>query len=179
MLNRSTARISFCTCLTVLAAFLPCPVPAVNPPVIRGVTGAGLKKAVQSYRGKVVVANIWATWCEPCVEEYPELVKLYRAYKSKDVVVVSISLDDPDDRAKVAEFVRKQEAPFPVLMRAPGSSGKLEAFINPLDRKWSGAAPTTYVFDRNGRRVGPVMTGERTYAQFEAAVKAALKQTAR
>lgn len=143
-------------------------------PDVQGTTGAGVKKAVASYRGKVVVANLWATWCEPCVEEFPDLVKLYNAYKSRGVVLVSVSLDEPDDRAKVAEFVRKQGAAFPVLMRAAGSEN-LEAFIDPLDKKWSGAAPTTYIFDRSGKAVGKPITGSRTYAQFEAALKLALK----
>jgi thiol-disulfide isomerase/thioredoxin len=123
---------------------------------VKAVTGAALKKAVDSYRGKPVFVNYWATWCEPCVAEFPDIVKLYNAYRAKGVVVISVSLDEPEDKGKVAAFVAKQKAGFPVFMR---SGGAPEAFIQPVDKGWRGAVPSTYVFNRQGKRVsGPVHT---------------------
>lgn len=147
---------------------------APDAPNVQGTTGAGITKAIRSYPGKVVVVNLWATWCEPCVEEFPELVRLSDAYKGKDVVLLSVSLDEPEDRAKVVRFIQSQKAAFPVLMRTNGAE-KVEQFISPLDKKWTGAVPTTYIFNRAGKPVGQPILGRRTYAQFEAALKPALK----
>ena len=123
-----------------------------------------------------MVVNLWATWCEPCVEEFPELVRLSETYKNKDVVLVSVSLDEPEDHDRVVQFIQNQKAAFPVLMRA-NASEKVEKFLSPLEKKWAGAVPTTYIFNfnRTGKPVGQPIIGRRTYAQFEAALKPALK----
>src|SRR5262245_19221769 len=56
--------------------------------VVKAVDGKALKKAVAAHKGEVVVLNLWATWCGPCVEEFPDLVKLYDQYKGKGLVVI-------------------------------------------------------------------------------------------
>jgi thiol-disulfide isomerase/thioredoxin len=141
-------------------------------PAVESADANGLKNAVAANKGKVVVLNLWATWCGPCVEEFPDLVKLSNNYRNKGVVVIGGSLDEPEDKQKVVDFLQKQKAAFPVIMRKAGVEP--EAFVDPVDKKWPGAIPVTYVFDRNGKQVGESMVGHRTYAQFEAAVKKAL-----
>jgi thiol-disulfide isomerase/thioredoxin len=134
--------------------------------------GRSLKKAIEAHKGKVVVVNLWATWCAPCVDEFPDLVKLHVDYREKGLVVIAVSVDEPEDMSKVVSFISGQKAEFPVYVRAKGS---VDAFINPLDRGWSGIVPTTYVFDKNGKRVGKPIAGKRTYEQFQTAVEPLLK----
>lgn len=133
---------------------------------------AGLKKALAAQKGKVVLVNLWATWCGPCVEEFPDLVKLDEKYRAKGLTVIGVSLDEPRDGEKVVDFVSKQKATFPVYFRR---SADAESFVVPVDKNWTGAVPTTFVFDRSGKRVGKPLIGFRHYDQFEAAVEPLLK----
>jgi thiol-disulfide isomerase/thioredoxin len=144
---------------------------AAAEPNVRAVDGKGLKKALVAHRGKVVVLNLWATWCAPCVDEFPEFVKLHNEYKSKGLTVIAASMDEPRDRGRVVDFIAQQEAAFPVYLR---SRGDLEQFFDPIDRKWSGAVPTTYIFDRRGKLVGHPHTGPYTYSQLVGAVSPVL-----
>jgi thiol-disulfide isomerase/thioredoxin len=145
---------------------------AAQAPNVQATDGAGLKQALAGEKGKVVVLNLWATWCGPCVEEFPSLVKLHNSYSAKGLTVVAASLDEPDDQGKVVAFIEKQKAAFPVYVRR---SGAPEKFIDPIDKGWTGAVPTTYIFDRNGKRVGKPIIGERSYEQLVTAVEPLLK----
>jgi len=147
------------------------PMPA-RKPTLRMVDGAGLKKAIAGQRGKVVVLNLWATWCQPCVEEFPDLVKLHNSYRSRGLVVLAASVDEPQTQGKVRSFLTAQKATFPAFVRKPGD---VTTFINVIDKNWSGAVPTTYIYDRNGRLVGKPLTGGQSYATFARAVEPLLK----
>jgi thiol-disulfide isomerase/thioredoxin len=155
-------------------AALPADAPAgpMRPTMVRDIPVGDLKKAITAYKGKVVLVNLWATWCKPCVAEFPNLVKLHTTYGSKGLVVLAVSLDEPEDRSRVIEFVASQRALFPVVLRRDGDRA---GFIRPLDPKWDGAVPMTYVFDKKGSRVGRPILGARTYAQLESLVKPLLK----
>lgn len=139
-----------------------------TPPVVRAVDGPELIRALEAYRGKVVAVNLWATWCRPCVEEFPDLVKLYNSHKARGLVVVAVSVDEPESLEKVREFLAKQRATFPAFIRKPGD---MEAFINTVDPNWSGAVPATFLFDRKGKRVGAPLLGAHSYTKFAAAVE--------
>jgi thiol-disulfide isomerase/thioredoxin len=146
---------------------------ATGKPVVRAVDGPGLKRAIASQRGKVVLVNFWATWCQPCVEEFPDLVKLDRSYRGRGLVVLAVSVDEPETQAKVPSFLASQKASFPAYVRRPGDS---EAFINAVDKDWSGAVPVTYLYDRSGKAAGKPLVGKQSYATFAAAVESLLKQ---
>ncbi len=138
---------------------------------ITATDGAGLKQLLAAHKGKVVVLNLWATWCPPCVAEFPDLVKLHNAYAAKGLTVVAVSLDEPEDRAKVDAFIKEQKAAFPVVVR---KGAEAEELVNAVDKNWSGAIPVTYIFDRSGKRYGAGMVGQHSYQKFEAAVKPVL-----
>jgi thiol-disulfide isomerase/thioredoxin len=126
--------------------------------------GPGVVRAVAAHRGRPVVLTLWATWCEPCVKEFPGLVDLARA--RKDVTFLSVSIDEPADRRLLEGFVAARRPPFPVYARAAGPD---QAFIDGVDREWSGVVPATLVYDRAGRRVG-LLQGEHTRADVEKAL---------
>jgi len=123
--------------------------------------------ALESYRGRPVVVSFWATWCQPCVEEFPILVSL--ATERKDVAVVSVSIDEKEDRAALEAFVREKQPPFPVYARASGND---EAFINGVDPSWSGVVPATLILGPDGKRLA-LIQGEHTRADIERAIAGA------
>ena len=125
---------------------------------------AAVGRVVAAHRGRPVVLTLWATWCEPCVKEFPALAALAR--ERKDVAFLSVSIDEPGDRKAVEAFVADRRPPFPVYTRAPGPD---QTFIDGVDREWSGVVPATLVYDREGRRVA-LLQGEHTRADIEKAL---------
>lgn len=93
----------------------------------------------EKLKGKIIVINIWATWCGPCIEEMPEFQKLYKKYQTdKDIVILSINSEE--DVATINEFMKTQKYDFPVIM-----SGEYTKDVE--------AIPTTWFVDRNGKVV--------------------------
>ena len=77
----------------------------------RAASGSPIKLA--DYSGKVLLVNLWATWCGPCRMETPELVKLHKEYQSRGVEMVGLSTEDPDASAEsVAEFVKAYDVKY-------------------------------------------------------------------
>ena len=72
----------------------------------------GHPQALKQYVGKIVVLNFWATWCEPCREEMPELSKLNDAYKGKNVVVLGVAIDDV---GAISEFTKETKVSYPLF----------------------------------------------------------------
>lgn len=163
MFHRKTAGLIALLSVVVVAI-------ALSAATVPQIDGNGIKKELAKRKGKVVVLNLWATWCAPCRQEFPGLVKLYNKYRKRGVDVIVVSVDDIDSQAKVAEFLRQQKAKMPAFIKKPGNS---EQFIGAIDRDWSGAIPYTVVYDRNGK-VFAKMLGDHTYEQFESVVKKAL-----
>jgi len=167
MRDVTSRKIGLTLLLAVGAALVAPANPARSGAAVKSVDGAGVKKALAALKGKVVVVNLWATWCGPCVAEFPDMVKLHNTYKARGLEVLAVSVDEPEDRAKVVGFMQKQKAGFPAYIRAKGG---VEKFVGALDGNWSGAVPVTYFYDRAGKRVGKPHTGLMTYKEFEAAV---------
>ena len=69
-------------------------------------------QALQQYAGKIVVLNFWATWCEPCREEMPELSELQNTYKDKNVVVLGVAADEI---AAIKEFTNQTKVSYPLF----------------------------------------------------------------
>ena len=124
----------------------------------------GFRERMAEERGRVVVVNFWATWCEPCREEFPELIRLHRRYRDRGLTLLSISLDAPKLReTKVREFLEEQSPSFPVFLRTGGDD---DDFINGVDPTGSGALPATFVYDRSGRR-RQALIGQQTFRSLE------------
>jgi thiol-disulfide isomerase/thioredoxin len=110
---------------------------------------AGLGRAIKAARGKVVMVNFWATWCGPCVAEFPELVAAYNTHKTQGMLFYSVSGDELSDQAKAAAFLKKQNAPSTAFIKPKGD---VAAWTKTLDGRWDGGSlPRTYLIDRNGK----------------------------
>ena len=92
-------------------------------------------------RGRVVLLNFWATWCEPCRTETPMLVKFADEYRERGLRVVGIALDE-DGTSIIRKFVAEYKIDYPILLPVPGSA---LAQIDPV--------PTTILIDAEGRLV--------------------------
>jgi len=125
---------------------------------------AGLKKLIGERNGRILVLNIWATWCAPCVAEFPDLVKLSHAYDTTAVEVVAISADYPDEvDTKIIPFLRKTNVSFRVYV---AQFQHQEDFINALNRSWSGALPASLIYDSHGKEEF-FHVGQQSYADFK------------
>lgn len=76
---------------------------------------SGKPVSLESFRGKVVLLDFWATWCEPCLEELPDLVNLHRKYADKGFALVGVSMD-AEGRRVVEPFVKRHAIPYPILL---------------------------------------------------------------
>ena len=119
-------------------------------PDVNFIDTTGKAHTHDSLRGKIVVVNFWATWCGPCKKEIPDLSKLYAKYKDQGVVMLGVlSGDNPTD-AELLNFQSDFEMEFPVVRQ---NSDILVSFNYPQ------ALPTTFIYDRAGRRVGKPRVG--------------------
>jgi thiol-disulfide isomerase/thioredoxin len=110
----------------------------------------GFSKLIQNRNGKVLFLNIWATWCLPCIEEFPDIIKLSKSFENQNLEVVGISVDYPDEvQSKIIPFLKKHEVPFKVFV---ANFAKDEELINMLDKKWNGAIPATFIIDTEGKQ---------------------------
>jgi peroxiredoxin len=100
----------------------------------------GTRIKLSELRNKVVLIDFWATWCAPCVEEMPQLVKLYEKYKGRGFEILAISVDSKSELYKVEPFAATHKLNFPVLFD-DGVSGLYQVK----------AYPTTVFIDRSGK----------------------------
>jgi len=105
------------------------------------------QQQLESMKGRVVVVDVWATWCAPCVERFPHMVQLYNRYKEQGVEFVSMSVDDREDKAAVEharQFVEQQHATFRnYLMDEP--------IMQSFELLGVQGVPAVFVYGRTGR----------------------------
>lgn len=131
----------------------------------RAITPAGLTQELAALRGRVVILNVWATWCVPCLKEIPDLLRLEAELANDGLVLLGLSIDDPADAAGVEAFRQKYFAGFHTLRRDATDS---DALVSVVDPAWNEVVPTTYLIGRDGR-VAVRIQGKRTLAQFREA----------
>ena len=110
----------------------------------------GIAGLVQNNTKKLRLINLWATWCVPCVEEYPQLVTLNRMYRDRGFELVSISTDDSAAEAKALRFLEKQECSSPNYIYRGDDKYQL---IKAIDPKWQGALPYSILVEPGGKVV--------------------------
>lgn len=142
---------------------------AVAAPVnsLQPLDEAMFAKTVAAAKGKVLLVNFWATWCEPCRKEMPELAKMAAALGPKGFSLVTISADDPDDEKNAIVFLQKAAIQGPAYLKKVKNDDK---FIVSIDPKWSGALPALVLYDKTGKKV-KTFVGETPLATVKAEVQ--------
>jgi cytochrome c biogenesis protein CcmG/thiol:disulfide interchange protein DsbE len=94
----------------------PVTVGSKAPPfAAKTVDGTKRTKTLADYKGKVVLLNVWATWCEPCRVEMPSIEKLHREFGDRGLSVVALSVDDPGQETRIVDFTKELGLSFEVL----------------------------------------------------------------
>jgi peroxiredoxin len=128
----------------------PVQTPATASPIAL-LKPADFHKLKTDSQGKVLLINFWATWCAPCIAEFPEFVMIDKNYRSKGVRMVAISTDEKSDiESAVIPFLKKQKAEFESFVSDADDPQEL---IDVVDKNWSGALPATFVFDKQGKLI--------------------------
>lgn len=124
---------------------------------------------IHSYTDETpVLVNFWATWCGPCVEEFPYLMELRRKYEGQ-FVLIFVSCDFEEARSEAIKFLEKQGVNFTTFFK----TGKDNEFIQAISAHWSGALPYTIIYDRQGN-VSDSWEGKADSSTFERALNTVL-----
>lgn len=123
--------------------------------IVRVITADELAPLFKRDSDRPVLVNYWATWCDPCREEFPDLVKIDKDYRGKGLDTIAISLDDLAElKTEVPKFLRLMKVRMPVYLLNVADP---EPSIKMVDPTWGGALPATFLY--NGR-------GEIIYKKF-------------
>jgi peroxiredoxin len=123
---------------------------AAEPVNLEMIDEAGIKDLLKNNTDKLRLINIWATWCGPCVVEFPEFVEMNRMYRGRDFEFVSICLDDTSRYQKALKFLRTKQASNKNYLFNMDDKYK---FIEAVDPKWQGALPYTLIVEPGGKIV--------------------------
>jgi thiol-disulfide isomerase/thioredoxin len=131
--------------------------------VLEDIDAQGVAALAKNTSKRIRLINVWATWCAPCVKEFPELVALARRMDMRDFEMVTISMDDPKMRPQAKAFLEKQHAtPATRLKRLLTAEGRkttnflyteasTDAMVKALDPEWPGPLPHTVLIAPGGK----------------------------
>lgn len=117
---------------------------------LNDIDNEGVKELLANSSEKLQLINLWATWCAPCVTEFPDLVELQKMYGRKDFEFVSLSVDNIDSKDKVLKFLKEEQAGVKNFIY---SQGDLYELVELVDPDWSGALPYTLLVEPGGKKV--------------------------
>jgi len=130
----------------------------------------GYQKILQHYKGKPLLVTFWATWCEPCRDEYPMLNELAKEYAPKGLQVVGVDFDQDGDLILMRRFLARYKPIFPNYRKKKGEE---EAFSEAVMPGYNGALPASFFYARDGKQVGHVV-GAGDHDTYEAAIRSLL-----
>jgi thiol-disulfide isomerase/thioredoxin len=119
------------------------------PPKVTQIAEQGLKDLLKP-NGKPRLINFWATWCVPCREEFPDLVRIGTEHKDK-IDLITVSLDEPSEiEGEVSKFLAEMRSQSPAYLLKTSDA---DAAIELVSKSWQGALPFTILFDAQGEPV--------------------------
>ncbi len=130
----------------------------------------GYAKIVQQHRGKPLLINFWATWCESCRDEYPMLNELAKEYAPKGLRVVGVNSDQDGDLILMRRFIARYKPVFPNYRKKPGKPEEEAEFNQAVLLDWRGELPATFLYDKDGRLIGHFF-GARNRETYEATIR--------
>ena len=155
----------------ILILFTCCLSALAGAQTVRWLNEQTLDSLVHDRKGRPLVVNLWATWCTPCKEEFPDLLRTAKEYPHVDAVAVSV--DFPDEiESKILPFMRSVKVSIPVFV---SSIEKQDTLINRMADSWNGALPATFVYTSDGAR-DTFYVGKRSLKGFREAFMRAQKR---
>jgi thiol-disulfide isomerase/thioredoxin len=143
--------------------------PVADPQMV---DAQGFLKLVEQYKGKPLLVNFWATWCEPCRAEYPLLNDLAKEYGPQGLKVVGVSLDQDGDLILMRRFLARYKPVFPNYRKKEGGEAE---FIQAVLPGWNGAIPATVFYGKDGTQIGHLLGGGNRET-FEVAIHKLLEK---
>jgi peroxiredoxin len=119
-----------------------------EPVSLNMIDAPAVAKLAKNDSNKLLLVNIWATWCGPCIIEMPDLVTINRMYRDRDFSFITISIDDPDQKAQALELLTKDHVATTNYLYNSTDRDKL---AEALDAKWPGPAPYTLLIAPGGQ----------------------------
>ena len=127
------------------------------PVTIENIDTTGIKNIISNKSDKLRLVTVWASWCGPCVQEFPDFITIDRIYRSRQFEFISINADKLSRKENVLNFLRKNEASNNNYIF---SSDNNSALVESVDAEWSGALPYTMLIEQDGKVIyknqGPI-----------------------
>jgi len=137
---------------------------------LKPITSDQILKEVDAYKGdKAVLVNIWATWCKPCIEEFPMILDLGKS--EKKLKVFFVSADFLDNKIDVKNFLIEQGLEKKSFIK----NQKDQSFIDGIHEDWTGALPFTILFAKNTGKVVDYWEGMKSKKEFLEAIKKSIQ----
>jgi thiol-disulfide isomerase/thioredoxin len=141
--------------------------PAKDPAMI---DAKGFQELLARHKGQPLLVTFWATWCEPCRDEFPMLNELAKQYAPQGLKVVGISLDQDGDLILMRRFLARYKPVFPNYRKVKGDE---DGFANGVMQGWNGSIPASFFYAKNGTQIGHVVgAGDRE--AYDAAIRTLL-----
>jgi len=140
---------------------------ASNGQEMESIKLADFQKILQTPNEKVLVINFWATWCAPCIKELPLLENLHQQNTGVQVLLVSMDYDLDPDIEKVVRFQNRKKLQARILFLTENDPN---AWIDKIDKRWSGALPATLVINTKTKK-RELVQGELAEGQLEELIK--------
>jgi len=119
-----------------------------RPVEVQKISPSGLAELLKNPTDKLMLINFWATWCGPCVVEYPEFIEIQRMYGARDFQFVSLSMDNPNQEDKVLKFLKSKYSAVPNYLI---DTEDKYAVIDVVGNEWDGSLPITLLIEPGGK----------------------------
>jgi len=174
-LSLTLAAIIFCAAMLSTNGFASQTQPAASgakssqaakpapPKTLTEIDLAGYNKLLADHKGKPLLVTFWATWCEPCRDEFPIINQIARDYSSKGLVVLGVDMDDDAAVNLIRHFLDRNKPIFPSVRKKMGHE---DAFIRGVDPQWHDEMPANFFYAADGRLLG-FMIGGHTREDFD------------
>jgi thiol-disulfide isomerase/thioredoxin len=138
-----------------------------DPPLI---DAQGYQKILEKYKGQPLLVNFWATWCEPCRDEYPMLNDLAKQYAPQGLKVVGVDMDQDGDLILMRRFLARYKPIFPNYRKMKGDESGFPSSVMP---GWNGSLPATFIYAKDGSQAGHFI-GAQQHDTYDAAIRSVL-----
>ena len=131
----------------------------------------GFRELLATQRGKVVLLNLWGTWCVPCLREIPDLVAVENEFSARGLVLLGVAMDEANTLQSTVEPFRLKY--FPRFRTWVRNEPDMDTLVSVVDPAWNEILPTSYLIGRDGKVLKKIQ-GKKTREEFRALVEAAL-----
>jgi thiol-disulfide isomerase/thioredoxin len=132
----------------------------------------GYQKILDQYKGKPLLVTFWATWCEPCRDEYPMLNELAKQYAPQGLKVVGVDLDQDGDLILMRRFLTRYKPIFPNYRKKKGEENAFSQGVMP---GWNGSIPASFFYAKDGTQIGHLV-GSSSQETYDAAIRMLLSK---